>query len=138
MQQRIELEWLGDEVGGSLFDRLDGIFHRSISGDDDGNDFGVTLERRLDHFCAVDPRQAQIGDENVEGKIGETLKRFLATSCLFNDEPVIGKAFSDRLPQGGLIIDDQQMFLAFSHLVQVGGILTPAEPSVNSSITSAL
>jgi hypothetical protein len=138
MQQRVELERLGDEVSSPPLDRLDGVFHRSIPGDDDRDDLGVTLERRLDHLGAVDPWQTQIGDQNVEGKIRETLKRFLAASRLFDDEPVIGEALGDRLAQRGLIIDDQQMFLALSHLVRVGGILTPADQPVNSSTTSAL
>ena len=53
-------------------------------------------------------------------------------SGLFDDEAVIGEALGDRLAQRGLVVDDQQMFLAFSHLVRVGGILTPAVRRVNS------
>ena len=38
VQQRIELEWLGNEVGGALFDRVYRVLHRPVSGNDDGDD----------------------------------------------------------------------------------------------------
>jgi hypothetical protein len=51
---------------------------------------------------------------------------------------VVGEAFGDGLTQRALVVDDQQMFLAFSHLVRVGGILTPAVKRVNSRLGHTL
>ena len=48
VQQRVELERLGDEVGGALLDGLDRVLHRAVAGDDDGDDVGVALERGVE------------------------------------------------------------------------------------------
>ena len=116
MQQRVELERLGDEVGGALLDGLDRVLHRAVAGDDDGDDVGVALEGGVEHLPAVDARQPQVGDQDVEGEVGQPLQRLFAAACLLDDEPVVGQPLGDRLPQRGLVVDDQQMFLVFSHL----------------------
>ena len=118
MQQLVELKRLGDEAGGALLDRLDGVFHRAVAGDDDGDDVGIALERRVEHLPAVDAGQPQVGDEDVEGEIGEPLERLLAAVRLLDDEAVIGQPFRDGLAKRRLVVDEQQMFLAFSHLVE--------------------
>jgi len=66
------------------------------------------------------------------------LQGLLTTAGLFNDEVMVREALRNRLPERGLIIDDQQMLLALSHLLRVGGILTPAPGPVNSTIPAAL
>ena len=93
---------------------------------------GIPLQRGFDDFRAVDTRQPQIGDEDVEREVRETQQRLLTAVRLFDDEAVIGQALRDGLAQRMLVVDDQQMFLAFSHLVRVGGILTPGAEPVNS------
>ena len=41
-----------------------------------------------------------------------------AAGRLFDDEAVVGEALRDRLAERMLVVDDQQMFLAFRHLVE--------------------
>ena len=117
VQQRVELERLGDEVGRALLDRVDGVLHRAEAGDDDGDDVRVALERRVEHGAAVHARQPQVGDDDVEGEIGEPRERVLAARRLLDDEAVVGQALGDSLPQRRLVVDEEQMFRVFSHLV---------------------
>ena len=117
MQQRVELKRLGDEVGRALLDRVDRVLHRAVAGDDDGDDLGIALERGVEHLPAVDAGQPQVGDEDVEGELGQPRERLLAAVGLFDDEAVVRQPLRDRLAQRRLVVDDQQMFRVFSHLV---------------------
>ena len=115
MQQRVELKRLGDEVGGALLDRVDGILHRPESGDHVA--VGVALAGGIEHAAAVVAGAPLVGDEDVEGEGAEPLQRFFAARHLLDVEAVIGQAFGDRLAQRPLVVHDQQMFLIFRHLV---------------------
>ena len=115
--KRVELERLGDEVGGPLLDRVDRVLDRAVAGDDDGDDLGVALERGFEDLTTVDTRQPQVGDEHVEREFRQPPQRRLAALGLFDDEPVVGQAFGDRLAQRALVVDDQQMFRGIRHLV---------------------
>ena len=99
MQQLVELERLGDEVGGAAPDGVDRVLHRAVSGDDDGDDVGVAAERRLDDARPVDARQAQVGDDDVEGEFGEFVERLLAGVGLHDVETVVGQAFRHGFAQ---------------------------------------
>ena len=126
MQQRVELERLGDEVGRALLDRLDGVLHRAVAGDDDGDDVGIALERGVEHLPAVDAGQPQVGDEDVEGEVGEPLRAPASPlSACSTTKPWSASRSAIASRSGLLVVDDQQMFLAFRHLVEAGGILTP-------------
>ena len=83
-----------------------------------GDDLGIALERGLEDLPAVDAGQAQVGDEDVEGELREPLERVLAAVGLLDDEAVVRQPLGNRLAQRALVVDDQQMFLAFSHLVE--------------------
>ncbi len=120
MQQRVELKRLRDEVRGSLLDRFHGILHGAVSRDHDRDDFRVAFERRVDHLSAVDPRQTQVGDQNVEGEVGEPLERLFTAGRLLDEKAMVGEPLRNRLAQRMLVVHDQQMFLAFRHLVGIG------------------
>ena len=117
VEQRVELKRLGDEVGGALLDRVDGVLHRAEAGDDDRDDVGIALERGVEDGAAVDAGQPEVGDDDVEREIGEPRERFLAARRLLDDEAVVGQPFGDGLTQRRLVVDEQQMFRVFSHLV---------------------
>ena len=117
MQQLVELERLGDEVGGALLDRVDRVLHRAEAGDDDRDDVRVALERGVEHRAAVDARQPEVRDDDVEGELGEPRQRLFAVRGLLDDEAVVGQPLGDGLPQRRLVVDEQQMFRVFSHLV---------------------
>ena len=136
VQQRVELERLGDEVGRALLDGLDRILHRPEAGDDDGDDLGVARERGVEHLPAVDARQAQVGDDDVEGELGQALQRLFPAVGLFDRKAVVGQPLGDGFPQRLLVIDDQQMFLAFRHLSRVDGILTHDDSDRQSRVSS--
>ena len=78
VQQLLELKRLGDEVRRAALDRFDRILHRAEAGDDDGDDAGIAFEGRFDDVLAVDARQPQIGDDDVEGEVAEQLERAFA------------------------------------------------------------
>ena len=88
MQQLVELKRLGDEVGGAALDGLDRVLHRAVAGDDDGDDAGVAGEGGVDDLPAVDARQAEIRDDDVEGKSLERLQRGFARRGLDHLEAV--------------------------------------------------
>jgi hypothetical protein len=115
VQQRVELEGLGDEVGGPPLDGLDGVLHRAVAGDHDRDDFGIAFERPFDDLPAVDARQAQVGDEDVEGEGRKPLEGLLAAGGLLDDEAVVGQPLRDRLAQRLLVVHEEQMFQALSH-----------------------
>ena len=117
VEQRVELERLGDEVGRALLDRVHGVLHRAEAGDDDRDDFRVALERGLEHGAAVDAGQPEVGDDDVERELGEPRQRVFAVGGLLDDEAVVGEPLRDGLPQRRLVVDEEQMFRVFSHLV---------------------
>jgi hypothetical protein len=117
VQQRIELEWLRDEVRRAVLDRLDGILDRSVTRNDDRDDFRVALERRIDDLAAVDPGQAQVRDKDVEGEVTQARDGLLPAVGLLDGKPVIHEPLRHCFTQRRLVVDDEQMLLAFGHLV---------------------
>ena len=138
MQQRVELERLGDEVGRALLDRVDRVLHRAEAGDDDRDDLGVTLERGLEHGASVHAGEAEVRDDDVEREIGEPRERLFAAGGLFHDEAVVGQAFRDRLPQRRLVVHEKQMFRVFSHLVRRRYFDTPDRRGQRNTALPAL
>ena len=117
VQERVELERLGDEVGGPLLDGVDGVLHGAEAGDDDRDDLGVALERRFEDRAAVHAGQAEVRNDDVERELGQPRDRVFAVTGLLHDEAVIGEALGDRLPERRLVVHEEQMFRVFSHLV---------------------
>ena len=70
----------------------------------------------IEHLSAVDPREPQVGEDDVEGELGEALDGVFAVAGLLDHEPVIGEPLGNRLAQGRLVVHNQQMFPAFRHL----------------------
>ncbi len=116
VQQRVELERLGDEVGGALLDRVHRVLHGAEAGDHDRDDVRVALERRVQDVTPIDAREPQIGEQDVEGECRQPFERLLATVCLLDQEPMIGEPLGDRLAERRLVVYDQQMFRGVSHL----------------------
>ena len=117
MQQRVELKRLGDEVRRALLDRVDGVLHGAEAGDDDRDDVRVALERGVEHLPAVDAGQAEVGDEDVEGEVGQPSSASSPLAACSTDEAMVGQPLGDGLAQRLLVVDEQQMFRRFSHLV---------------------
>ena len=76
--QLVELEWLGDEVGGPAFDDLHRVLHGAVPCHHDADDVGVAIHRRLDHAGSSEAGQPQVGHDDVEREIGQQLERTLA------------------------------------------------------------
>ena len=67
---------------------FDGVLHRAEAGDDDGDDVGIALERGVEDLPAVDARQPQVGDDDVEGEIRQSrCERFLAAAACSTTKP---------------------------------------------------
>ena len=114
--QLVELERLGDKVCGAALDDLDGIPDRAVAGDHDADDLRVPLHGGLNDGGSVDARQAQVGDDDVEGEVGQGFKRRLAAFGLDHLVPVIRQPLRHRRSQRRLVFDEQQMFRSISHL----------------------
>ena len=123
MQQLVDLERLVDEIGRAALDRFDGILHRAVAGDDDGDDVGIAPDGGFDDGGSVDAGQAQVGDDDVEGEFGEAGERRFARLGLLDRKPAVAELFGDGLAEGRLVFDQEQMFRGISHL-QGANILT--------------
>jgi len=117
VEERVELKRLRDEVSRALLDRVHGVLHGPEARDDDRDDLGIPLESRLEHGPAVDAGQAEVGDDDVEGELGQPGECVLAAGRLLDDEAVIGEPLRNGLPQRRLVVYEEQMFRVFSHLV---------------------
>ncbi len=109
VQQLFELEGLADEIRGAALDGVDRVFHGAVAGDDDADDARVALQRRGQHFAAVDAGQAQVGDEHVEGKAFELLEGLLARRRFGHLVPGVGEAFGHHSAQGIFVVDQKEM-----------------------------
>ena len=126
VQQLVELERFGDELRGPPLDSLDRILDGTEAGHDDADHLGVALESRREHLGAIDTRQTEIGEQDVERKVGQVLDRCLTALGLDHPIAVVDKPLGRRLTERRLIFDQQQMYFFFNHLVDCANILTPA------------
>ena len=62
------------------------------------------------------PGQAQIGDDDVEGEIGQRSIARSPESAWTTSNPRSVKPLGDRLAQRRFVFDEQQMFRCVSHL----------------------
>ena len=117
MEQGVELKRLGDEVGGALLDGVNGVLDRAVPRDHDRHDVGVACERRVEHVPPVDAGEAQVGDEDVVGEVGQPAHGFFAAVGLLDNEALVCETLGDGFAQRLFVIYDQQMFRGFRHLV---------------------
>ena len=124
VQQLAELERLGDEVGGPPHDRGHRVGDRAEPGDDDADDVGITLEGGVEHHGAVDARQPQVRQHDVEGAFREALDRRLAAVDLDHPVALVGQPLGGDPAQRGLVLDQQDLDGGFRH----GRPALPAAP----------
>ncbi len=118
VEQFVELERLGDEVGRTALDRLHRVLHGAVAGDDDADDVRIAGQGRLEHLPAVDARQPQIRNDNVESELGQPLQRLFAVRRLHDIVALVRQPLGYDVAQRRLVFDDQQMFRGISHLVE--------------------
>ena len=109
MQELVELEGLGDEVRRSPLDRIHRVLYRAETRDDDGHDARVAVSRSLDDAGAVDTRQPQVGDDDVERELLEQLQRSLAALGLHDLEAPLRQPLRHQATESGLVIDEEQV-----------------------------
>ena len=135
MHQLVDLKRLADEVARAALDRLDGVLHRAISGDDDGDDIRIARDGGFDDGRTVDARQPQVGEDDVEGEIGELSDGRFARFGLLDPEAAVRQLLGDRLAEGGLVFDEEEMSRRFSHLQGRQDFDTRSDPRVETSVT---
>ena len=134
MQQLVELERLGDEVRRAALDGFDRVLHRAVAGDDDGDDVRVALERGVDDLRGPSmPGSRRSVMRMSKANVRQALERLLAAVGLLDHEAAIGQPLGDRLAQRRLVVDEEQMFRAVSHLCGRQYFDTPAGSSVNAA-----
>jgi hypothetical protein len=116
VHELVELERLRHEIRGAALDRVHRVLHGAEAGHHDDDDLRVPRDRVLEHLAAVDARQAQVGDHDVEGELGQPLDGLFPVGRLHHLEAVLGQAFGHHGPECRLVFDDQEMFCVFSHL----------------------
>ena len=102
----------------AALDGLDGVLHRAVAGDDDRDDVGIALDGGFDDGGAVDAGQAQVGDDDVEGELGEPRERRLARVGLLDLVAAVGQLLGDGLAQRRLVFDEEQMFRLYQSFTQ--------------------
>ena len=115
VQQVVEGERLHHEVGGPALDGGDRVLHRAVAGDDHRHDLRIALERELDHFGAVDAGQPQIGDDRVEGEVGQQVARSFAALRFRHAVAVLDEALGRRFAKRLLVLDEEQVPFWFRH-----------------------
>jgi hypothetical protein len=124
VHEGVELERLLDEVEGAALCRFHGVLHGAISRDDDCDDTRIALARDLDDPGAVDPGEAKVGDEDVEGELVEQLDGALAAVCLDDLESAFAEPFGHQSAQRGLIVHEEQVRRGADGGMQGANILT--------------
>ena len=109
VQQLLELEWLRDEPLGALTGDLDGLPDGAEAGDDDGDDLRVASECLVEDLPAVDARQTQIRNQDVEGKLTESSQRLFPAPRLLDAEAVLGQSLGHHLAKRRFVIHEQQV-----------------------------
>src|SRR6185295_3408372 len=71
MKEFVELERLSDKVRCPPFDGINSILHRAEASNDDRDDAGIAVPGSLDDTGAVDARQAQVSDDDIERELFE-------------------------------------------------------------------
>ena len=117
VQQLVELKRLRDEVGSAPLDRIDGILHGSVAGNDDRHNPWIPFARRVDDLGPVNAREPEVGDDDVKGKLIEQLQCLLATGRFDDLEAALEQALGHHRAQSGFIVDKEQMS-SFSHVCQ--------------------
>ena len=84
---------------GAALDRFDGVLHGAVAGDDDRDDVGIAVDGGFDDGGAVDAGQPKVGDDDVEGEIGEPGERRLARLGLLDAIAAVGQLLGDGLAQ---------------------------------------
>ena len=79
---------------------------------------GIARDGRFDDGGAVDAGQAQVGDDDVEGEVGELRERGLAGVGLLDLVAAVAELLGDRLAQRRFVFDEQQMFQRIRHLAE--------------------
>ena len=115
VQQLAELERLGDEVRRPALDRGHRVGDGAEAGHDDADDVGIPFEGGVEHRGAVDARQPQIRQHDVEGALGQALDRRLSVVDLDHPVALVGEPLGGDLAQRGLVLHQQHRDLAFSH-----------------------
>ena len=116
VQQLVDLKWFVHEIPRAALDRIDRVLHGAVSGNDDGDDVGITIDGSLYERRAVHPGQPQIRNDHVEREFGEQRDGPLARVGLLDPIPAIGELLGDGLPQRRLVFNEKQMFCRISHL----------------------
>ena len=74
-----------------------------------GDDVGIAGERLVEDLPAVDARQPQVGDQDVERKLVQPLERLFARAGLLDPEPVLAEPLRDDLAERRFVVDEQQV-----------------------------
>ena len=109
VHQLVELKRLRDEIRDAHLRHVDGVLHRSIAGDHDRDDAGIAGERGLDDRAAVDARQPEVGDDDVEGETVDGPERGLAVRGFGHLVACVPKSFSYNTSQGFLVVYEEEV-----------------------------
>ena len=107
-----QLERLDQEVDGAALHRLNRLGDAAEAGHDDGLDLRVARDRLLEHRHAAGVGEVQVDDEAVVGKGLQSLPGAGRVGGLRDGKAGAFERFAERLPQVGVIFDDQYGRLA--------------------------
>ena len=128
VQQFVDLEGLADEVRRAALDRLDRVLHRPVAGDDDRDDVRIAPDGRFDHRGAIDAGEAQVGDDDVEGEVGQLRDRHLAGIRLFDPIAAVASVARRSLRAAAPRLRRCSRCFCVSDIYGGANILTPNPP----------
>ena len=90
------------------------------AGNDDGDDFRVAGKGLVEHLPAVDARQPQVGDQDVEGELVQPFERVFPACRLLDAKPMLAQPFGNGLAKSGFVVNEEEVLQGdFGHIVGV-------------------
>ena len=106
--QMLEVDRLGQEIGGTHSHRLHGVVDRAESRGDDDVGRQPSLLHLFEQLQTVDPRHLQVGDDDAVGTLVECLERFASVGRRVDRDVRIGLEENLDLLAGRFVVFDDQ------------------------------
>jgi N6-L-threonylcarbamoyladenine synthase len=127
-RRRLELlegERLDEVVVGAEVETADAVGHRVVRGDDDDGEVALGAAQAPRPLEAVDPRQPDVEDDEVEGLVLDREQRALGALDAVDRIARVAQAPGEPVGEHGVVFDDEQAHGGTEMLVVPTGISYP-------------
>ena len=129
VEELVELEWLRNKIRRPPLYGIDCVFHRAETRDHDCNDARVSVSRSFNDPGAINARQPEVRDHDIERELLQQFESSLAAIGLDHLEAALRETLRHQTAKGGLVIDDKQV-RSSAGCLQGANILTQANLTI--------